>query len=142
MHAKIKHLEFIQDTIKRMAGNSFLLRGWSITLIIAIVTLASQAYKPIYFWIALFTTIIFWCLDSYYLFQERKFRCLYDEVRVKDQNSIDFSMAPPKNHCNKCKWSSAAKSPIFIVFYGLISLILIVVLFTFYFTISIKLQIP
>jgi len=70
MQAKIKHLEFIQDTIKGMAGNSFLLRGWSITLIVAIFTLSSKVYSPVYLWIILFTTIIFWALDSYYLFQE------------------------------------------------------------------------
>lgn len=140
MEAKIKHLEFIQDAIKRMAGNSFLLRGWSITLIIAILTLASQSYKPVYFWIALFITTVFWLLDSYYLFQERRFRCLYDEVRIKDSNSIDFSMALPKNHCDKCTWFSASKSPIFTVFYGLITLILLVVLFGIYYNVSITMK--
>ena len=133
MDAKIKHLEFIQDTIKRMAGNSFLLRGWSITLIVAIFTLASQKLEsPIYLWIALFTIVIFWCLDAYYLCQERRFRCLYEEVRKKDPDNIDFSMTLPKNHCDKCKWLSAVKSPIFVIFYGLTSLILVVILFTFY----------
>ena len=125
MEAKLKHLEFIQDTIKRMAGNSFLLRGWSITLVIGIFTLASQTYKPIYFWIALFITIIFWALDAYYLFQERKFRCLYDEVRMKNSTDIDFSMALRKNHCEKCRWSSAVRSPVFLIFYGVMTLILI-----------------
>lgn len=140
MDAKLKHLEFIQDAIKRMAGNSFLLRGWSITLVIAISTLASQTFKPIYFWIALFIAVVFWLLDSYYLFQERRFRCLYEEVRVKDPNSIDFSMSLPKNHCVNCSWISAAKSPIFTVFYGLITLILIGVLFWIYFKVSITLK--
>ena len=32
MEQKIKHLEFIQTTINRMAGNSFLLKGWTVTL--------------------------------------------------------------------------------------------------------------
>ena len=140
MEAKIKHLEFIQETIKRMAGNSFLLRGWSITLVIAIFTLASQTFNPPYFWIALFVTIVFWLLDSYYLFQEKRFRCLYDEVRVKDSSSIDFSMVLPGKHCEKCSWFLAAKSPIFIAFYGLISLVLIVMLFGIYFNVSITIK--
>jgi len=140
MDAKLKHLEFIQEAIKRMAGNSFLLRGWSITLVIAIITLASQTYKPIYFWIALFITVVFWLLDSYYLFQERRFRCLYELVRVKDPSSIDFSMTLPKNHCANCSWFSAAKSPIFTVFYGLITLILIVILLWIYFNVSVTLK--
>ena len=140
MDSKLKHLEFIQDAIKRMASNSFLLRGWSITLVIAILTLASQTYKPVYFWIALFVTVVFWLLDSYYIYQERRFRCLFEEVRVKDLGSIDFSMSLPKGHCNKCSWLSAARSPIFIVFYGLITLILIAILFWIYFNVSITLK--
>lgn len=130
MDAKLKHLEFIQETIKRMAGNSFLLRGWSITLVVAVFTIASQTYKPIYFWIALFITIVFWLLDSYYLFQERRFRCLYDEVREKDPGAVDFSMALPKNHCKKCTWRASVQSPIFLVFYGLAAVILIGTLLT------------
>lgn len=140
MEAKIKHLEFIQDTIKRMAGNSFLLRGWSITLVIGIFTLASRTYTAVYFWIALFTTIVFWALDSYYLHQERRFRCLYDDVRKKDPTNIDFAMSLPKDHCEKCKWSASARSPVFLVFYGLITLILIGFLLSIYFNISITLK--
>lgn len=140
MESKLKHLEFIQDAIKRMAGNSFLLRGWSITLVIAIFTLASQTYRPIYVWIALFITVVFWLLDSYYLYQERRFRCLYEIVRVKDPGSIDFSMSLPKKHCSNCSWFSAARSPIFTVFYGLITLILIAILLGIYLNISITLK--
>jgi type IV secretory pathway TrbD component len=140
MDAKLKHLEFIQDAIKRMAGNSFLLRGWSITLVIAIFTLASQTYKPIYYWIALFITLVFWLLDSYYLHQEKRFRCLYNEVRAKDPDSIDFSMTLPKNHCGKCSWLSAARSHIFTVFYGLTTVILAATLFCVYFNVSITLK--
>ena len=33
MEKKIKHLEMIQGVINRMAGNSFALKGWSVTLI-------------------------------------------------------------------------------------------------------------
>jgi len=36
MEAKLKHLEMIQDVIKRMASNSFLLKGWSLTLVVAL----------------------------------------------------------------------------------------------------------
>lgn len=136
MEARLKHLEFIQDTIKRMAGNSFLLRGWSITLVVAILTIASQFYKPVYLWIALFITVVFWLLDSYYLSQERRFRCLYDEVRVKTGDT-DFSMKLPENHCKKCSWYSSAKSPIFLIFYGIAALILVATLYTVYLDVTI-----
>jgi hypothetical protein len=140
MDSKIKHLDFIQDTIKRMAGNSFLLRGWSITLVVAIFTLASQSYNRLYLLIAFFVVIIFWALDSYYLYQERKFRCLYDEVRKKKPEDVDFAMTPSNDHCDKCRWSSSAKSPIFTAFYGVITVILIAILITTYLNITITLK--
>lgn len=140
MDAKIKHLEFIQEAIKRMAGNSFLLRGWSITLIIAIVTLAHQSNKPVYFIVALLINLIFWLLDSYYLLQEKKFRCLYDEVRKKDQTQIDFSMKLPDNHCKKCKWQSSLKSTVFIIFYGITTAILVAVVLLNYFIITVNIK--
>ena len=37
-----KHLELIQGVITRLAQNSFLLKGWSVTLVAAILTLASK----------------------------------------------------------------------------------------------------
>ena len=139
MEGKHKHLEFIQTTISRMAGNSFLLRGWSITLVVAILTIASQFYKPLYLWIALFVTIVFWLLDSYYLSQERRFRCLYDEVRVKT-GEADFSMKLTENHCKKCTWLSAARAPIFLIFYGVAALILVGMIFTIYLNVSIAIK--
>ena len=33
MENKIKHLEIIQGVINRMAGNSFALKGWAVTLV-------------------------------------------------------------------------------------------------------------
>lgn len=37
MEEKLKHLELIQNIITRMANNSFLLKGWSITIIVALI---------------------------------------------------------------------------------------------------------
>ena len=37
-----KYLEFIQQTITRMANNSFLLKGWTVTLSAAIFALAAK----------------------------------------------------------------------------------------------------
>ena len=39
---KLKHLEFIQAAINRMAGNLFMLKGWSVTLIAALFALAAK----------------------------------------------------------------------------------------------------
>jgi len=137
MENKRKHLEFIQDTIKRMAGNSFLLRGWSITLVIATATLANHSNNLKYLLISLFVVVVFWLLDAYYLSQERKFRCLYDETIKKDETEIDFSMKTIKNHCNDCELLSSVRSPVFLIFYGLTGLAILLILFVTYLDVTI-----
>lgn len=92
MEQKIKHLEFIQAIINRMAANSFLIKGWCITLVSALFALAAKDANVKYIIIAFIPVPVFWILDSYYLWQERLFRALYDQIRVKEENLIDFSM--------------------------------------------------
>jgi len=98
---KQKHLDLIQGVISRMANSLFLIRGWSLTLITGILTLAvTQDIKSL--WpLALFSIVVFWLLDSYFLSQERLYRKLYDSVRKKLESQIDFSMdtssVDPKN---------------------------------------------
>jgi hypothetical protein len=82
----------IQDIISRMAGNSFLLKGWAVTLIAGIFALSSNDTDKLYFLVAYIPILVFWGLDSYYLCQERKYRKLYDYVRIKDNAQVDFSM--------------------------------------------------
>lgn len=93
MENKRKHLEFIQNIISRMAGNLFFLRGWTITLIAALLALfakGADSQYVIYFLIVL--TLVFWILDGFFLSQERLFRDLYNHVRKLKEEKIDFSM--------------------------------------------------
>ena len=82
----------IQGIINRMAGNSFMLKGWAVTLVAGLYALASNDTNKVYFLVAYVPIIIFWGLDAYYLRQERLFRKLYDKVRKQDEDDIDFSM--------------------------------------------------
>ena len=92
MDDKIKHLEFIQDVINRMASNSFLIKGWTVVLVAALFALGSaDRNNSALIYLAYFPSIVFWLLDGYYLWQERLFRHLYEEVQVKTGN-VDFSM--------------------------------------------------
>jgi len=93
MENKRKHLEFIQNIISRMAGNLFFLRGWTITLIAALLALFAKGNNSnyiIYFLIVL--TFVFWILDGYFLSQERLYRDLYNHVRKLKEEEIDFSI--------------------------------------------------
>lgn len=92
MENKLKHLEFIQSAVGRMASNLFLLKGWAITLIAALFALATKETEGAYSLIAFMPATLFWALDGYFLAQERRFRSLYDHVRKLDDTQIDFSM--------------------------------------------------
>jgi len=76
----VKHLEFIQNAIVRMNTNSFQIKKIAITIIAALLALYASSNNFVYLFIAIVPTIIFWCLDAYYLQQERKFRGVYDDV--------------------------------------------------------------
>lgn len=84
--AELKRLEFIQQIITRMANNSFLLKGWSLTISTAIVGLASKNEEIAGDYFMLLPVILFWYLDAYYLSQERAFRKLYEKA-ITDSNS-------------------------------------------------------
>ena len=78
--AVLKHLEFIQANIDRMARNSFLLKAWSVTLVAAIIALSVRDPSVYFVLIALFPALAFWGLDGFYLTQERLFRQLHRDV--------------------------------------------------------------
>ena len=88
---RIEHLKMIQAVITRMAQNSFLIKGWTVTLVAALFALAANDSNPALVVIALVPTVGFWLLDAFFLRQERLFRALYDSVRGAS-GTVDFSM--------------------------------------------------
>lgn len=84
-----KHLEFIQAIISRQANNSFLLKGWSVTLVAALFALAAKDANSRFVWVALVPVFIFDGLDAYYLHQEKQFRSLFDFVRKASSVEIE-----------------------------------------------------
>lgn len=98
MEAKLKHLEFIQAAISRMATNSFLFKGWAITIAAALTAFGAVETKAVLLTIASVTTTMFWALDGYYLWLERGFVDLHKEVAAKSDADIDFTMEIDKTH--------------------------------------------
>jgi hypothetical protein len=92
MEGKLKHLEFIQATISRFNSNSFLIKGWAITLVSALFALAAKDTNQLYVFIVYISVPCFWILDAYYLSQERQYRALYATVSQEKPEDINFSM--------------------------------------------------
>ena len=114
----IKHLEMTQAVINRLGQNSFLLKSWSMTILVAaMVLIAKEDLQNSYFVSILFLPIAgFWILDGYFLWQERLFRKVYDEIR--EQTDTDFKMDLGKHKDKpKCSWISAIFSNTLNIFY-------------------------
>jgi hypothetical protein len=92
MDEKIAHLTFIQGVINRMAANSFLVKGWTIALVAALLAIAADKITLTYTAIVLFPVLLFWWLDTFYLIQEKLYRKLYEEVSLKTNDEINFDM--------------------------------------------------
>ena len=86
------HLAMIQGVVNRLAQSSFLLKGWSVVLVSALLAFAANSSEGIVLYIALLPAVVFWALDGYFLWQERSFRALYDHVRTQKEADLDYGM--------------------------------------------------
>jgi len=88
----LKEIEVIQSIIDRMSSNSFLIKGWTLTLVVGTLLLQGSRLQVL---IAFIPLVVFWFLDAYYLWQERLYRKLYKWVisnRLKtDEHLLDMS---------------------------------------------------
>lgn len=123
--SKSKHIDIVQSTISRMAQNSFAIKGWTITILVGLfVFLQNDKFRNNIF-IYLIPIIFFWLLDSYYLWQERLFRKLYNDIIVNVTEESDLSMNVTQ-YKNTVKFYSSLFSVTEIVIY--LPLLLIVLL--------------
>ncbi|HEX3557073.1 MAG TPA: hypothetical protein VIA62_27935 [Thermoanaerobaculia bacterium] len=74
---RLKYFDLLQAAITRMASNSFLLKGWNVTLVAALLGVAAREGKPEMALVALVPVSALWGLDAYYLALERRFRELW-----------------------------------------------------------------
>lgn len=127
MENKIRHLELIQAAIIRMAGNSFLIKGWCITLVSALLGLAAKDNDKKFIIVVLFPVLMFWLLDAYFLRQERLFRQKYKEITKSTDEFTDFSMDISTMERQVDSWLRVAFSKTLFLFYGsMLSAILII----------------
>lgn len=120
--SKLKHLELIQAVITRMANNSFFIKGWSVTIVAAILTLSNKDSDKKFIVIVIFPVIMFWILDAYFLYREKLFRHLYDYTRTKNNADIDFNMHVERYKDVAGSIVSVFLTPSLLLFYGIMLL--------------------
>ena len=126
---RLKHLEMLQQIITRMASNSFLVKGWSVTLLSAILVLTARDKVYAIAWIALVPIAAFWLLDGFFLRQERLFRKLYDRYRGQPQDTpTDFSMDTVIVAHEVGGWGKVTASKTLLIFHGGLAVVLGIVL--------------
>lgn len=59
MERRLKHLEFVQAVINRMANTSFMLKGWSITIIAGLFAFSAKEEAIPVLWLGVLLTLAF-----------------------------------------------------------------------------------
>lgn len=132
---KRKHLELIQGVVNRMASNSFLFKGWSITIIAGISAFAAQDSNTALMIVPIVSTLLFWSVDAYYLMMERAFRSIYNNAAKLKPEKIDYSLTPEKSDISfRCWLKIFFGRPVLLLFYGtvLVMLVLLVLMLNNY----------
>jgi len=122
---QFREINLIQDIIKRMANNSFLIKGWAVTLVVITMLLRGTDVQIL---IAFFPVIAFWVLDAYYLRQERMYRKLYTWVITNRLNTSEyiFDLNAHRFESDVNSIPATMVSKTLLCFYGTILLILVV----------------
>lgn len=114
---RLKHLEFLQAVIARLANHSFLVKGWALTLAAGFLAFSASQQNWKVAASGLVPLVCFWFLDGFFLRQERLFRCLYDDVRRpgSEVETLSMNVAP---YSGRISWLAATFSPTLRLYYG------------------------
>lgn len=129
-----KEIDLIQGVINRMASNSFMLKGWLISLIAVVLALSKDSLfscNSIFVCsILCFPILIFWYLDAFFLHREKCYRALYEWViknRMSTNENIYSLDFRPYQKQVKSQFRIMFSQTIF-PFYGLSFIILIIII--------------
>lgn len=91
---KIKHLEFVQSIITRMASESATIKRYALAATAVVNSTAAATDTWYLAMVGAPLLLVFWLLDGQYLALERRYRALYDTVRLPD-SAADLTLQIP-----------------------------------------------
>jgi len=124
----LAHLQMIQAVIERMGRNSFHVKTWSAALATGWLALVPRGDTPAGYpgWLVLLPFLLLAALDGYYLWQERLFRRLYDEVRQSETS--DFAMDTSRGSVEVRCWNALFSRTVLAYHLAIIAILILVVL--------------
>lgn len=129
------YLGFIQNTISRLAKNSFQAKAWCITILSALLIfyLQQTAENPhtACIYISCGVAVLFCLLDTYYLYLERGYRKLYKIAAHLDETGLvsTYDMSIPKSELTFQKYKHALFSVTTGLFYLIIIILLLILMY-------------
>lgn len=93
-----KEIDLIQSCITRMAQNSFMIKGWFVSLYAVILALLPEKVNLFLLCAALVAVnLIFWYMDGFFLRTEKVYRKIYDwvlEARPQNNRELLYQLNP------------------------------------------------
>jgi hypothetical protein len=89
---ELKFVDILQATISRLAGNCFVIKGWSVALGSVIIGFTAKDAHAAFALIALAPVLAFWGLDAYYLALERLYRDRYTAAVAQTVKVLDLNV--------------------------------------------------
>lgn len=93
-----KEIDLIQSCISRMAQNSFMVKGWFVSIYAVILALLPEKVNMLLLCVSLISAnLIFWYLDGFFPRTEKIYRKIYDwvlEVRPKNNRELMYQLNP------------------------------------------------
>ncbi len=88
---KIEYLQMLQEPIGRMSTMSAIIKGFAATIVVGILGMARNEADILFLVLSLLVVIVLAFIDAHYLQYERRFRFLFNQVRL-GKRALDFSM--------------------------------------------------
>lgn len=99
----LKEIDLIQACINRMAHNSFMIKGWTISLVAVVLALLPESFDLTgVCLIGVVATCCFWYLDAFFLRTEKLFRWKYEWVISQRPHCNEYIL--DLNPYNKNMW--------------------------------------
>lgn len=118
-------MELIQGIVNRMASSSVAVKGFAATIfagILAIVISSGIEHQILALLIAAIIILVSAVFDGYYFLLEKKYRRMFDEVRVGDRQ-CNFDLKPQKY--DDIKPILVIKSWVLWCYYGLLEILIL-----------------